>query len=495
MFYGRQCQFDQLERLLRKQVGSFVTCRGRRRVGKSTLIEKFALDHGARFIKLEGVKPKPTYSNEHELRAFAEQLAVATGAESTTPSNWLNAFIRLDREIRDEGWTVVLLDEIAWFGYYDPMFSDTLRIAWENHWRKHDRLIVVACGSVSSWIKDNIIDNKAFRGRRSLDMVVPELPIAECVKFWGDRVSRIAPTEIIDVLSVTGGVPMYLQEIDPAASADENIRQLAYSPNSVLRVDFDDMFSDVVTEQPLFTGKVLRTLVGGPQTATEISATLGLEKGGRISDALERLAEAGLVAPDAGINPETGAKVRERRYRLRDNYTRYYLKFVEPVKDMIDSGAYRFVSLSHQDGWDTIMGLAFENLVVNNTSELIDHLHLGGSLITSAAPYRKIGSKNRGNGFQIDLLVQTAGSMCLTEIKRQKKIGKEIIAEVDAKVRKISRPEGVSIRTALVYEGELSSVVEANGYFDALVPFSRLMGCHVPVAASPCRSELERTMS
>ena len=103
-------------------------------------------------------------------------------------------------------------------------------------------------------------------------------------------------------------------------------------------------------------------------------------------------------------------------------------------------------------------------------------MHLGGSLVTSAAPYRKVGSKRRGNGFQIDLLIQTEGSMCLTEIKRQKKIGKEVIGEMDDKVRKISRPEGVSIRTALVYDGELNPSVEANGYFDALIPFVRLMG-------------------
>ena len=192
MFYGRRAQFEQLERLFRKQVGSFVTCRGRRRVGKSTLIERFALDNHARFIKLEGVKPKEKYDNGHELRAFAEQLSAQTGAESTVPSNWLNAFIRLDKEIRDDERTVVLLDEIAWFGYYDEMFSDTVRIAWENYWRKHDRLVVVVCGSVSSWIKDNIIDNKSFRGRRSLDMIVPELPLSECVKFWGGQIGRTA---------------------------------------------------------------------------------------------------------------------------------------------------------------------------------------------------------------------------------------------------------------------------------------------------------------
>jgi len=478
MFYGREEQLDQLNRLLHKQVGSLVTCRGRRRVGKSTLIEHFARGCGARFLKLEGVKPNAKYTNAHELRAFAEQLAVQTGAESSEPSNWLNAFVRLDREIRDDGrWTVVLLDEIAWFGYYDPMFSDTVRVAWENYWRKHDRLVVVICGSVSSWIKENIIDNKAFRGRRSLDMIVPELPLNECAKFWGERAGRIDPSEIVDVLSVTGGVPMYLQEIDPALSADENIRQLAYSPNAVLRVDFDDMFTDVITEQPLFTGRVLRGLVDGPRTVTEIAAALGVEKGGRITDAMDRLAEAGLVSPDVGQNPETGAVVRERRYRLRDNYARYYLKLIEPMKSVIDSGAYRFTSLAKLEGWQTIMGLAFENLVINNYADLLPHLHLGGALVTSAAPYRKNGCRgSKGAGFQIDLLVQTAGTLCLTEIKRKKSIEKDIIAEVDAKAKKIVRPKGVSLRTALVYSGELSSYVEANGYFDAIVPITRLMG-------------------
>ena len=94
MFYGRKEQIEQLMRLLHKQVGSFVTCRGRRRVGKSTLIEKFAKDCGARFLKLEGVKPKAKYTNEQELKAFADQLSAQTGAESSVPSNWLNAFIR-----------------------------------------------------------------------------------------------------------------------------------------------------------------------------------------------------------------------------------------------------------------------------------------------------------------------------------------------------------------------------------------------------------------
>ena len=129
MFFGREEQIEQLEALWRKRVGSLVTCRGRRRIGKSTLIEAFAKKTKSRFIKIEGVKPKGRFSNENELAAFAMQLAAQTEADPTPPANWLNAFIRLNDKIRDDERTVVLLDGISWLGYYDGMFADTLRIA------------------------------------------------------------------------------------------------------------------------------------------------------------------------------------------------------------------------------------------------------------------------------------------------------------------------------------------------------------------------------
>ena len=476
MFFGREGQIEQLESLWRKRVGSLVTCRGRRRIGKSTLIEQFAKRSGSRFIKIEGVKPKPKFANENELAAFALQLAAQTGADPTPPSNWLNAFIRLNDKIRDDEKTVVLLDEVSWLGHYDEMFADTLRIAWENYWKKHDRLIVVLCGSVSTWIKENVIDNSAYLGRRSLDLVVGELPLKECVQFWGPQAGRIATKEIVDILSVTGGVPRYLEEVDPGLSADENLKRMCYSPNSILRVDFDEMFNDVITNQPRLTADVLRTLVDGPLSATEIAAALQMEKGGRVSAALLQLAEAGFVSADAARNPETGAAIRERRYRLCDNYSRYYLKFVERVTKAIDSGSYAFTSLSMLSDWNSVMGLQFENLVVNHFTELMPHLHLGGTVITSAAPYRKIGRRDRNKGCQVDLLLQAENMLYFVEAKRQQKIAASVVGEVDEKIRRVSRPDGVSARAALVYDGELAPSIEADGYFDAVVPFAKLLG-------------------
>ena len=477
MFYGREDQIGSLLTLFRKRTSSLVTCRGRRRIGKSTLIKIFAERADARFIKIEGLKPKNGLSNADELSNFAIQLAAQTGCEETPPSNWLNAFIRLDKEVDDSKRMVVLLDEVSWMAHYDKTFSGTLKIAWDNYFKRHPKLVLVVCGSVSTWIRDNIIEDGSFFGRRSLDVVVPELPISECVKFWGKAAHRIDRREIIDVLSVTGGIPRYLEEIDPAATANENIRRLCFSPKGILREDFDEMFSDVITRQPTFTAMVMRSLVDGARSVTEIAESLSMEKGGRITDALLQLEESGVVSSDCGKNPETGGDVRSVRYRLKDNYSRFYLKYIEPAKAVIDGGAFEFGALDRLDGWESVMGLAFENMVVNNFRSLIAPIGFGSAHVISAAPYRRVASRNGArDGVQVDLLVQTRRAICVVEVKRQREIGRDVIDEVSGKVRRVPCRDGMSVRTALVYEGHLAPIVEADGYFDAIIPFRQLMG-------------------
>ena len=477
MFFGREDVLKQLISLWGKRVSSLVTCRGRRRIGKSTLIERFAEQTGSRFIKIEGKRPRQGMTNESELEEFARQLADQCDTELTVPSNWRDAFRRLDSAIREGEKTVVLLDEISWLAYYDDGFADDLKIIWDNKLKKHDRLILVLCGSVSSWIKDNIVDNGAYMGRRSLDIVIRELPLHECVKFWGAAAERVSSKDILDVLSVTGGVPRYLEEIDPSLSAEENIRNLAFSPNGVLRVDFDEMFTDVITKRPRFAADVLGSLVDGPLGTAGIAKKLQIDRSGNITLALKQLEEAGFVSTDAGINPETGEEARDSHYRLRDNYSRFYLKCIRPVSRIIDEGSYAFHSLAQFSEWDPIMGLAFENLVVNNYREILPSLHLDKALIVSAAPYRRAASSKTGRkGVQVDLLLQTKQSLCLVEIKRKREIGREIVGEISEKCARLAKRPGVSLRTALVYDGELTPSVEADGYIDSIVPARRLLG-------------------
>ncbi len=476
MFYGREELLEELSGLFRKRTASLVTCRGRRRIGKSTLIERFAEREGARFLKIEGRRPGPGLGNGDELEAFAKQLAAQSDAERGAPANWLDAFRRLDGQLGWQRKTVVLLDEVSWLGGYDGSFADDLKVAWDGWFKKHDRLVMVLCGSVSAWIRENVIDNTAFLGRRSLDLVVPELGLADCAKFWGHAAGRVGTREILDVLSVTGGVPRYLEEIDPGAGALENIRRLCFRPNAVLRTDFDEMFRDTVGREREFSARVLRRLAEGAASATEIAAALGEGKGGRTAGTLARLGEAGFAAQDDAADPETGRTPRERRWRLRDNYARFYLKYIEPAKAAIDAGAFDRTPLEALPGIEGTMGLAFENLVVNHARELLPLVGMRGVLATSVSPWRRRGTKGGRKGVQIDLLARGPRVACVVEVKRRRELGREVIDEVETKVRAVRWPAGTAVRTALVYEGRLSPGVEADGYFDALVPFGRLLG-------------------
>ena len=128
-FYGREEQIQDLERLWAKRTSSLVTCRGRRRIGKSTLIEHFAKISGATFIKIEGLRPNKQLTNNDELAHFSLQLAEQTRTETDIPKSWLHAFVNLDAVIKNGKRTVVLLNEISWMAHYDPTFAGTLKIA------------------------------------------------------------------------------------------------------------------------------------------------------------------------------------------------------------------------------------------------------------------------------------------------------------------------------------------------------------------------------
>ena len=426
---------------------------------------------------IEGLRPTKSLSNSSELAHFAAQLSEVVGDEVEVPSNWWNAFLALDSAIGNGKRTVVLLDEISWMAHYDPSFAGTLKTAWDRHLKKHPKLILVVCGSVSSWIKENIIDDGAFFGRRSLDIVVPELPLAECVKFWGKSLERIELSEVIDILSVVGGIPRYLEELTTDRSANENIRSMAFRPQSILRTDFDEMFQDAITRQPTMCARIIRLLVEGSMSSSEVAEKLDVDRNGNVGRALSQLEEAGLVACDEGKNPETGENLREKRYRLKDNYCRFYLKYIEPEKTVIDKGQYELGTLDQLDGWDAVKGLAFENLVVNNSAILRPLLGIGKATVTSVAPYRRVGSRDGlRSGLQVDLLLQTRRTVYVIEVKRKREIGREVIREMEDKVRLLPVRSGVSVRTALVYDGNLAPIVEADGYFDAIIPFRRLLG-------------------
>ena len=180
------------------------------------------------------------------------------------------------------------------------------------------------------------------------------------------------------------------------------------------------------------------------------------------------------MAGSAGKNPVTGKAVREVRYRLRDNYTRFYLRYVLPKREAVQNGFFNYLPLERLPGWDAIMGLQFENLVLNNIPSLAPLVGLVGKNVESAAPYFKSGRKT-GKGVQIDYLVQLPRCTYIVEIKRRRKIEKSVEDEVQQKIDRLMLPRSQSVKTVLVYEGELDPSVEEDGFFDYIISAERLL--------------------
>ncbi len=474
-FFGRGEQLEKLNALWRKKTSSFVVIAGRRRIGKSTLVEEFAARSKCTFIELVGLAPDKEMDNQRQIDNFCERLAGATRMPEAKADCWPKAFDALEAALHRNGRTVVFLDEISWMGKYDTSFASFLKTAWDTQFSKHDKLIFIVAGSVSAWIGKNIQNSKGFVGRISLDFSLGELAPAECLGFWGKKAGRTSTRDILDVLSVTGGIPKYLNEIDPALPPDENIRRLCFDPDGYLFKDFDRIFDDVFGGSVATKRRILTALANGPASVTDLAADFGSDPNGHLSEDLSELVEAGFIARSAGLNPTTGKPVREIRYRLRDNYTRFYLRYIQPRRETILNGFYKYVPLERMPGWETVMGLQFENLVLNNISALAPQIGLVGRNVLSAAPYFKSGRKN-GHGLQIDYLVQLPRCTYLIEIKRMRKIGTAIEEEVQRKLSRLKLAPDRSVKLVLVYDGEIDPQIEENGFFDSLISADCLLG-------------------
>ncbi len=473
MFIGREKQIELLDGLWGRDSGVLVTCRGRRRIGKSTLIEEFAARSAAKFISIEGLAPHKRMTDSIQRRRFCEKIAEYASRPVEKADTWALAFAQLDALLADDGRTVVLLDEISWMGGWNPDFPGYFKEAWDKRLRKHGNLIFVLCGSVSAWIVENILNSTGFVGRNSLDIELKELPLRDAVKMWGSAADRMSTREKLDMLSVTGGVPKYLEEVRPSLSVDENIRRMCFLPDGILFRDFDETFNQVFGRKAKLRGKILRELVKGPQSIAEIASKEGVSVSGAYSQTLDDLCKAGYVTREEGLNPLTGKTIRKARFRVSDNYVRFYLHYIEPRSAAIRRGLFEFASVEQLPGLQAFFGFQFENLVLNHVNDLFPLLGIDKSLVLSAFPYFQSATK-RQRGCQIDLLIQTQRTLLVVEIKRKKEIGYEVVEDVSEKVERLVHGKSLSVRTALVYDGRLSPRVEADRFFDFIIPADRL---------------------
>ncbi len=471
-FLGREEELNRLEALLKKRSASLIVVRGRRRIGKSRLLAEFG--KGLNSIFLTGIPPGKKTTAQSQRDEFVQQMQ-RRGLPAMTASNWGDLFWAFSRYV-EKGRFFVVFDEISWMGGKSHDFLGQLKTAWDLYFSKNSKLVLVLCGSISSWIEENILSSTGFLGRITLDLVLEELPLRACNGFWEPKAGRISTYEKFKVLSVTGGVPLYLEQIEPGLSAEQNILNLCFAKGGLLVREFDQIFSDLFAKRSSIYKEVVELLANGSKEQATIYRGLEKSLGGGRSRVLSDLVKAGFLQRDFTWSLENGEERKLSRYRLSDNYVRFYLKYIAPNRSKIDRGLIANSFLAKLPHWESLMGLQFENLVVHNRNSVWEALGLKREEIVMDGPYFQSSTQKR-RGCQIDYMIQTRfHTLYVCEIKFSKHaIGIDIIEEMERKRKNLQMPRYCSFRPVLIHVNGVEERVLDEDYFDHVVDFGSLL--------------------
>ena len=473
-FVGRKKELEKLEGLLKKKSASLVVVRGRRRIGKSRLIEEFAKKK--KFYKFAGIPPGPETTAQSQREVFAEQLGKQINLSGVTSTDWASLFSMLAKE-SSKGAVIILLDEISWMGSLDPTFLGKLKNAWDLEFKKNPHLILVLCGSVSTWIEENIISSKAFFGRISLFFKLEELPLFSCHELLLSKGFRGSIYEEMKVLGVMGGIPWYLEQIKAGLSANENIKELAFQKEGVLFNEFDAIFHDLFNKRSSIYRSIFELLANGALEINAIAKGLKYASSGTLSEYLDDLIESGFITRDYTWLVKSGKSSKLSHYRLSDNYLRFYLKYVFPNKDRILRGGFDEQNIADLPGWSTVMGFQFENLVLKNRAKIWELLGIKPGDIVADNPYFQKKTTTQ-KGCQVDYLIQTRfNTLFACEIKfSAHPLRTDVIEEVSEKLSRLVLPKRFSCFPVLIHMNGVNDGISDSGYFSEVVDFSQLLG-------------------
>jgi len=472
-FIGRKEELKKLHDLSQPQRPILAVIMGRRRIGKSRLVEEFS--KGKIFLPFSGLAPTPTISDQDQRDAFARKFAEHFKLPPLTFLDWSDAFAHLSNHLTDKP-TVILFDEMSWMGAKDHTFIPKLKVWWDLTLQKYPNVFLIFCGSVSTWIEENILNSTAFFGRVTLQINLEDLTLPECNEFLKEVGFKGSVHEIITILSVTGGIPWYLEQINPHKTADLNLKNLCFNKNGLLVNEIDKVFHDLFSDRGTIYKEIVHILSKGMRDREQIRVELNYAKSGSLSSHLKVLITSGFVSQHYDWSLKTGKLGKKSLYRLSDNYLRFYIKYIEPNIPKINTNSYREWSLSQLPGWESMIGFQVENMILKNRQLLLKALDIPQSDIVADNPYIQ-RALARQKGCQIDYLIQThMKNLFVCEFKfKRRELGLEIIDQVKDKIKRFSRPRGYGVAPVLIHIGGVTSSVYDDHYFYRIVDIADLL--------------------
>lgn len=396
---GRKDEIARLDRCMEASTAQLIIVYGRRRVGKTFLINEY---YNNKFtFKLTGAYKKP---KDFQLESFADELRQKTGRAREIPSDWREAF----RQLRDYMETlpesekqVIFFDEMPWLDTPQSDFLPVFEWFWNGWACARKNLVFIVCGSATSWMTDHISENKGgLFNRQSCRLYLEPFTLHETEMFLESKGMEWSRYETAECYMIMGGIPYYLNLLDASLSYTQNIDHLFFKKRGELRDEFEHLYSTLFSnsESHIKIVEALSAKKGG-LTRGEIIQKTGLAANGALSKMLNNLEQSGFIR----VSNFYGKRKKDARYQLSDYYTAFYYRY---IKDYYGRDEHFWSNAIDNPARRSWAGLTFEQLCKDHIRQIKTRLGISGVLSEESIWYTQ-GDEELGiSGTQIDLLIE-----------------------------------------------------------------------------------------
>jgi AAA+ ATPase superfamily predicted ATPase len=411
MMIGRIAEKEKLIKAYESEYSQFVTVYGRRRVGKTFFVREtfnytFTFEHA-------GLANSPM---KKQLKAWQSSLKNA-GRKVALPKTWIEAFDQLKDLIKDDcsSKKVIFIDEMPWMDTLHSGFIAALENFWNGWASGRKDILLIVCGSATSWIINKLIKNHGgLRGRVTTKINIKSFTLKECEEYAEAFKLGMSRRQILESYMIMGGVPFYWTFIDRGKSLAQNIDDMFFNPDGDLHNEYDDLYASLFRNPDPYI-KIIGALgtkrVG--LSRDEIISAAGVPDNGNVSTMLEDLEYCGFIRKYNHI----GFKKKNAIYQLMDPFTLFYFKFMQN-NERNDEHFW-----SHNQGtplYYNWCGLAFERVCLHHVAQIKAALGIEG-IISNVCSWKSESIDSNMKGAQIDLVIERNDNVIdLCEIKYTK---------------------------------------------------------------------------
>lgn len=406
---GRKKECDRLDECMNADQAQLVIVYGRRRVGKTYLINEYFENRFA--FKITGAYGQP---KEVQLKIFDTSLSRQKRNNKLNSKDWFDAFNNLRdylETLDTNEKQVIFFDEMPWLDTQKSSFLAAFEWFW-NDWASTRRnLVFIVCGSATSWMDEKIANNKGgLFNRQTCKLFLKPFSLNEVEEYLKYKNIEWSRYDIVQCYMIMGGIPYYLSLLNSKLSLSQNIDALFFTDRGELSDEFEHLYRTLFTNSASYI-KVVEALSKkkGGLTREELLKATGRQTGGDLSVILKNLELSGFIRISNFFNK----KKKNALYQLCDYYTSFYFKFIKENYGKDDHYWSNAVDNPAKRTWE---GLVFEQICRDHVSSIKKRLGISGVLSEESSWYVK-GDKEI-HGAQIDLLISRRDHVTnLCEIK------------------------------------------------------------------------------